>query len=337
MAGYVRLGIEYVGGMFSFQKQAPSVIEETSHATEGVRKVVQRTLAAAGGVAEQNMPPKAPASLTATLWQGIKEDHLIAKQNHFLNTLIDGEMAFCSKAYVVYLCNLFVIHEALEKGQRKLIEDYGDGVIVYPFLFRSERLLNDIKMWSMFNTLGPVFTSEEMTKPAFIARVKSYAEPDTKAFVSHLDSVSQENSLFIVGAMYVLYGSLMSSGQLLKEGRTHKEGVLSGFITRIEEKDEEGEEPLPYKVNICQEIERDPGKKMEFAEQSISVFCFPEIASIATFKREWHQKIDALKEGMVEQGQQTADFEARLIEEAKCALGTVLNFTKTMHEKLEKN
>lgn len=247
-----------------------------------------------------------PQSLSTELHKGISEEHTKARKNEFLNSLIQGGMTFCSKAYVVYLCNLFVIHEAIEKAQQKIIEKQGQDYFVFPVLFRSERLLNDIKIWSIFNTLAPKFAPKDILPVEFVNNVRELTEKRTHEFVSHIEKMAEEDPLLTVGSLYALYGTVMSGGQFVKEGRNGKEGVKSGFICRIEEIDDD--EKMPLKDDMREMIKQNPSCMQTLAEESVSFFSFPENFSISLFKKEWHKNLDELREKLGLQGKRERKF-----------------------------
>ncbi|MBS0623411.1 MAG: hypothetical protein JSS62_02195 [Verrucomicrobia bacterium] len=95
-------------------------------------------------------------SLREILHRGMADLHVIARKNEFLLNLIGGNMT-CSKAYVVYLCNLYWLHNALEHAQARLLHYYPQIDFVMPCLYRSKRLLEDIQLWSFVNPTAPFF------------------------------------------------------------------------------------------------------------------------------------------------------------------------------------
>lgn len=224
-------------------------------------------------------------SIPIGLWQhlhtSMDEVHKLARKNDFLNSLIKGTMG-CSKAYVVYLCNLFWLHKALEEAQERILKE-GECPFVFRFLYRSEKLLADIKLWSIFNPTAKLFADLDSASEVFLNNIKHFVQPAVFAFVEALASV--EHPLIAMGAMYALYGTIMSGGQLVKEG------VKTAFCARFDETLEEG---AMEETALCKEVIADPAKKEEFAERSVSFFSFPPDVDVRAFKLHWHAALDAL-------------------------------------------
>ena len=84
-----------------------------------------------------------------TLWEvldaGRHGPHVVARQNAFLQGLASGGV--CQSQFMKYLVNLLPIHTALEEAQKELSEiDYIKGFI-FPELYRSEALKQDLIIW----------------------------------------------------------------------------------------------------------------------------------------------------------------------------------------------
>lgn len=202
--------------------------------------------------------------------------HLEAMKNEFLKDLQSGNMG-CSKAYVVYLCNLHHLHAALER-----VQDRVDATFVFPELFRSAKLLNDIKIWSHFNDTDLQFSERETDSPEFLGNVNQYVQPCVRDFAIGLDK--QNDSMAIVGTMFALYGTIMAGGQQVKEG------VKKAFVKRLEEhlkeEDELGESR--FKTRIIEAVLANPG-----AEKSVSLFSFDQEGfTMDDFKQKWHKALN---------------------------------------------
>lgn len=263
----------------------------------------------------ENEVNKKLISLYKTLRKGIAPTHEIARKNTFLNQLIEGGNAFCSKAYVHYLCNLYVIHEAIESAQNQLTELKGNNFFVFPLLFRSEKLLNDIKVWSIFNTTAPLFASLDIQSSEFIMNIQSLSRPSTKKFVEHIETIRRENIVLIIGTLFSIYGTLMSGGQFVKKG------IEEGFRVRMDEADDIlDKEEISLRKEFLQNIEaeRDP------VSYAATLFSFDE--DIEAFKERWHKNLDEVGQNL-EFGsiQERENFESKVIEEANFAVNTVLS------------
>jgi heme oxygenase len=283
-------------------------------------------------LAQQPESIRAPQSLSKVLHQGISQLHETARRNAFLNGLILGEMTFCSKAYTLYLCNLFVIHESIEKAQKKIIEEYGEWLFVFPVLFRSERLLNDIKTWSIFNTLSSQFADKDIHSAEFNKNLLALVETKSVEFAQHMEKMtaSKKDLLLAIGSIYALYGTILSGGQFVRKG------VKSGFICRMEEADDE-EEKVPLKAQIKKEIAEDKNAMEFFAEKSVSFFHFEnKDFSILAFKQVWHKNLDDLVGKLGLEGKEREQFEKGVVSGANEAIFTVLNFIETMQLNLKK-
>ncbi len=280
----------------------------------------------------QHVQANIPKGLYALLHEGIREEHTLARKNEFLNSLIEGKMTFCSKAYVVYLCNLFVLHKAIEKAQAGIIEQYGTDFFVFPALFRSERLLSDIKMWSIFNSLSTRFADKDAFSDRFKEEIESIAESSAKEFAKKIEGMS----ISVAGVLFSLYGTIMAGGQRVKKGGDGHGGVMSGFVCRIQDPDDD-EYVSTFKTQLRQKIGEDPSLAEEYAQQSVSFFSFPEGFSIPEFKRDWHGNLDALPEKLQLSGSDKEGFEQKVLANAKQAVSLVTDFIASMLKNIDKH
>jgi hypothetical protein len=228
--------------------------------------------------------------LYAFLLESMREMHGVAMQNAFLNGLREGGHSFCAKAYVHYLCNLFVLHEAIEELQNKIIHEYGQDYFIFPELFRSQKLPRDIQMWSVFNpSVAKYFADKDPTKTDFVERIRGLAEDSVKDFIKELKA---EPLLLAIGAFFALYGTAMSGGQDIRAG------VKDGFVVRIKdllEKDPEELKELPQSLqDIVAVAKYDEKIIYEKAEESVSFFDFGKDFSIFEFKKKWHANLDSI-------------------------------------------
>lgn len=267
-------------------------------------------------------------SLWSTLYDGTSQTHKLAKQNQFLNQVIKGNTAFAPKAYFTYLCNLYVIHKAIERAQENIETTYGSGYFVFPDLYRSERLLNDIKLWSIFTSYAPKFSHLDIHSDEFVANVKSIVEPSTYTFVSHIEQTSKSNPLFIIGTLYTLYGTILSGGQIVKEG------VEKSFVYCIENDVKEGEH-VPLAVSIREEIKLDPSALQRYAGRSVSCFKFPDFIRFPEFKQTWHANLDELPQKLQLTTEARDEFANNLIGEANFAMKSVLEFIEDMEKNVK--
>jgi heme oxygenase len=268
--------------------------------------------------------------LWSALHHGTYETHKRARENEFLNSLIKGNLAFCSKAYVLYLCNLYTLHVGIEKAQAKIVDKYGKDFFVFPILFRSEKLRHDIKIWSIFNTLSPKFADLPTDCEEFIKNIHEMTEEITRIYVRRIETiVAQESELFrVIGILYALYGTILSGGQFVKAGRDGESGVKSGFLFRIDDND--AEVPSHYFEEIQKKIKENPACKNELAEQSVSFFSFPTDFSIPAFKILWHKNLDGIREKLSQDENTRETYEKMIIEEANTAIDTVLGFISSL-------
>lgn len=273
---------------------------------------------------------KYPKDLSTLLFNGMAEIHKKAKKNQFLNDLIKNQ--FCAKAYVIYLCNLFVLHEAIEKAQNEIVSKYGKECFIFPILFRSKRLLNDIKMWSMFTTLAPKFADEDNSTEEFANNVRSLVEKCTLESVKHIEATCQEDPAYVIGTIYALYGTLMAGGQVVKKG------VFEGFVFRIVSDDiEEDEEKVLLKEYYQDRIKENKECLGTYAEHSVSFFSVSEEVnfSMSQFKQERRQSLNNVLKLLKLEEIQRKIFEKRLVSEVEFAVKSVLNFIDSMLETLK--
>jgi len=251
-----------------------------------------------------------PRPLVSVLQEGFTDAHNVAIQNIFLKGLSEGGMIFCSKAYTTYLCNLYVMHESIEKAQPSF---------VFPELFRSEKLLNDIKMWSMFNELAPTFADLEISEE-FRQKVASLAEPPAHELAAHIHALNEENPLYVIGPSFALYGTILSGGQSVKKG------VKQGFMERIEDLEEEATSLLKI------QIQADPTAFETQSEKSVSFFSFSEKHYL--IKSQWHKILNTTSTHLTRK--ERCFFEAKLIAEVNYATLVLLETIASMLQTLKK-
>ncbi|CRX38547.1 Heme oxygenase [Estrella lausannensis] len=286
------------------------------------------------------------------LHAGIRDVHERARTNPFLLNLIQGQMT-CSKAYVVYLCNLYCLHAALEQAQQTIEDKWGEGFFVYRELFRSKKILADIKVWSVFNETAHLFADKNPESPEFVRNIEPYIQESTLKLARSLKEDALSDLPRTFGCMYALYGTIMSGGQFVKKGV--KISFLERLQWQIEEYQEEIKNPstaqdtssdsLAYrekeyslaKTNMIQAALTSSALKEKMAEESVALFSFDKDGfNIPLFKREWHQSLSDLPEKLQLKEEALKLFEAQLIECAGEAIGTVLDTIAALEEKLRK-
>ncbi len=257
-------------------------------------------------------------SFSKLLQEGITEIHQLAVKNAFLQTIREGGGVFCSKGWVLYLCNLFVIHRSLEKAQENLKKTRGDHFFVFPALFKSKRILNDIKVWSIFNELDTFFAEKDCESLEFIKTVEALSEESAHAFAEYIEKMPYENPFFLLGILFALYGTTLSGGQQFKSG------LKSGFKFRVVNDQFEGESTL--KKELC-EIANNESLLDKAADKCVQLFCLgPEEGSVQEFKQKWHQNLDEiLNNEKFRSNQERQLWIDRVVEEANKAVREILN------------
>jgi len=269
---------------------------------------------------------KASPGLRDQLHASMHAIHAEAQSNVFLQNLISGKMS-CSKAYVVYLCNLFWLHQALERAQEKIVEKVGSSSFVFPFLYRSEKLLRDIHLWSFPNPTSIYFADKEEKSGEFIENIKRFVQPSVFEFIGRLEVSTAEDPLIAVGAMYAFYGTVMSGGQFVKEG------VKKAFLTRLEEAREEFSEGVSCDSALKAKLLASPGAEESYIEESVSFFSIPEV-NITDFKPHWHEALD--KVALYFKGEARVLFEKKTVELCHESMRVVLTSIESFHEMLRK-
>lgn len=309
---------------------------------------------------------------TLGLWQllykGTQKLHVTARKISFLIELVNPKQAMtCSMAYVVYLCNLYAIHKSLEEAQAKIIEKHGEGYCVFPALYRSDKILNDIQIWSIFN-LPEIFADLDSSSNEFAHRVLAQIDPNTKAYLEQLKESVNENPLYAIGALYTFYGTILSGGQFVKEG------VMRAYLLRIIGKTEpwvaesklwvqtskkwhellkEGasyfnknnaseKEIIHYFQERLKLLDDEEGtwkllkeKWQSYLQEAVLIFVFPKNFSISDFKQRWHQRFDELPAKIkLASTEEEKKFSERLIEEANRAMQAVIDFIPSMQKQL---
>lgn len=299
---------------------------------------------------------KTEGEVNSQLWSrvhaGIKDIHERARANLFLLNLIQGKMT-CSKAYVVYLCNLYWLHAALEEAQQAIQKKFGPGFFVYPELFRSHKILADIKLWSVFNETAHLFADKNPQNLEFVRNMEPYLQESTLKLAFSLREGAANDLAKAFGTMYALYGTIMSGGQFVKKG------VKASFLERLQFHIEEYQEELKYpttvkdidpeslayaqkeyslaKTSMIQAALATPENIEKMAEESVSLFSFDnESFSIPVFKKEWHQSLSELPGKLQLEDEGIELFERQLIECAGSAIDTVLVTIASLEENLRK-
>lgn len=308
------------------------------------------------------------------LWQMLYKQtqilHVTARKIPFLVELVNPKQTMtCSMAYVIYLCNLFAIHKSLEEAQVKIIEKYGDGHCVFPILYRSDKLLKDIQIWSIFN-LPEIFADLNASSNEFSNRVLAQIDSHTKAYLAQLNKSVEENPLYAIGALYTFYGTILSGGQFVKDG------VLRAFLLRVIGKREAWVEESKLWVTITQKwnellkegasyFNKGNGTAEEiiqcfqerlknfntqdvkwlhlkekwqaYLQETINLFTFPKKFLLSEFKQQWHQSLNELP-GKIKftSTEESQKFSERLAEEANRAMQAVIDFIPSMQEHLIK-
>ena len=286
--------------------------------------------------------------LHSLLRENMKEIHKEAKQNTFLNDLINGNMV-CSKAYVVYLCNLFWLHSALEVAQRQILTRYGEGFFVFPLLYRSERLLADIKLWSFVNSTAPKFADQDLHSTEFLENVKHFVQPCTFECVAEMEALTREDPILIIGFLFALYGTILSGGQFVKDGV--KKAFLDRLHTAIAEYQEDeakkskvesatihvvDEEDTALKAEIMQKVIEDEKEIERYAAESVSFFSFDPDFEIPIFKQKWHCSLDQIPEQLHLDVEARKQFEKKMISGCEAGIRIVLNLIASLEENLKK-
>lgn len=280
------------------------------------------------------MESRVGGSLLQQLHTGMAPIHFEAMNNLFLRNLIarneETEFMTCSKEYVVYLCNLFCLHQALEKAQARLLKEE-KGQFVFPALYRSGRILRDIKLWSIHNPTAGVFSDAEIDDD-FIAKVKYYCLPSVATFIAKLEAM--ENPLLAIGEIFALYGTVLSGGQEVMKG------VKKAFVERLNQAlddsrlspDEKAKLRLKeyhsaLKDEILKKVKESPDAIAAYAADSVALFCFDDPHfNIAAFKTKWHAALDALS---------LSDEEKKaIIEQCVATIRVVLDMIKELQERL---
>jgi hypothetical protein len=270
-----------------------------------------------------------PKGLWNLLHASSREVHKLATQDPFLKNLISGEMA-CSKAYVIYLCNLYSLHQPLEQAQNKIIGRYGTCSFVLPKLYRSQLLLDDIQLWSFFNATGPKFADQKKDSAEFAENIQFYTQACVRQFVDDLNILIKEDPIYAIGAMYALYGTIMSGGQSVKKG------VKPAFETRLKDhietyqKGEEFDEPETHlRKTILEEVIQNPAHIETYVEKSVSFFDLDP-----TFKATWHQALDRVPEELKLEGERKKQFETKVIALTKKSIEIIPQTIASFQENL---
>lgn len=240
-------------------------------------------------------------SFAESLHLGTREFHREkAVKDEFLRSLING--GFCPQAYTRYLCSVYVIHEALENAQNKLSTAFkaeGYNFFVFRELWRTGTIIEDIKTW--FPIPGKEFTAkfEEAVKDTekLRAHVRSIARPSALAHAEYMTKIAESDPILLIGHIYSFYGTLISGGQLSKQG------VGKTYLTFDEE--------------------------AEGTSNGIALYTFSAFSDIAAFKLKWHDSLSQLPKHVPKIEERLP----KIIAEAVSAMETTLKFIKEMNLK----
>jgi heme oxygenase len=240
-------------------------------------------------------------SFAERLYLGTREAHKgEAMKDEFLMTLIKG--GFCPQAYTRYLCSLYVIHEALEHAQNKLLAAFkaeGYNFFVFRELWRTGAILEDIKTW--FPIPEKEFTArfEEATIDAGKLRnhIHSIARPSAIAHAEYMTKIADSDPILLIGHMYSFYGTLLSGGQLSKQG------VGKSYLTYDEE--------------------------AAGTSKGIALFTFSGSSDVASIKQKWHDSLSQLPKHVPKIEERLPN----IVGEAVSAMRATLNFIREMNLK----
>lgn len=274
-------------------------------------------------------------SLYAFLHVAMQEIHMEAKVNPFLNNLISGNMN-CSKAYVVYLCNLYYLHHAIERAQNQMLLQGKGTAFVLPTLYRSKLLLEDIKLWSFLNPTASFFADVEIDSERFLRNVKYFVQPCVVSYVERLDALVAQNPMLAIGAIFALYGTIMSGGQYVRKGV--RQAFLDRLDVKLEDDDEDVEELSQLKLDILEELVAHPENKELYADRSVSFFCLDSVQmDLSLFKKVWRNTLNETVEMLPITELERGKFKMRMGQECVATIRIVLDSISSMLEYLGKN
>lgn len=230
--------------------------------------------------------PKIARPFFDALDQARRSQHLEARQSPFLKQLINADkQGFCTKEYLNYLHNLFALHCIIEKAQQIISEKYGSNSFNFPLLWRSKEIEKDIETWKGIYDPGALDLHEA-----------------TKEYVAHLkDLISKEQPLPIMGAIYALYGSILSSGQ------TNRDSIGAFYLRRREQS------PAPTYAD----------------DNAVRIFTLPEeVSDVQDFKERWHHGIEKAFDQLPLSEQEKAALTEAAAKEVLGAMSTVVAMVK---------
>jgi hypothetical protein len=269
------------------------------------------------------IPPA--TSFHGEMREAMKNVHIRAIHNTFLNSLIEGNL-HCAHVYLRYLCNLAVLHQALEEAQGKIIERYGDIGFIDPALYSSERIVHDIQVWARFTPSAKGFV--DVDRSAFEAGIQKFVLPCTAQFIEELRKL--ENPITAVGSIFALYGTLMNGGVMVGEG------VKKCFLARIDEAIDDIEHPpsipLPvneWKMGIAKEVMANPTVGEKYAKESATLFTVEAFSD----KEKWRERLEDVprrasldekaKRAIIQQCVATIELVLQFIDELEVGLSAI--------------
>lgn len=128
------------------------------------------------------------------LFESTKKIHNEAQKNPFLESL--KTMDFDPGTYRQYLIDLYFVHRALEKGEKKLLGTSFSS-FVFPELWRSNCLTKDIDAWG--------FQSEGLR-----------ASKSARAYGLKIMQITADEPEYLIPHMYAIYGGILFGGQSVK-------------------------------------------------------------------------------------------------------------------------